>query len=191
MSPDVHDTRAAMSAVALELFAERGYASTTVDDIVERVGVTQRTFFRHFGDKGEILFANDSGLLAVLLNAVDAAAPDARPLDVTRGALLALAEALSTEREALRRREAVIAGEPALRERQLLKLDRWAHAITERLVARGHPRHTAILATGLGSACWHAAWVPWTTDRRRASLERRLNDVFGELAVLIANDPRG
>ena len=54
------DTRERLRAAALELFAERGFEATTIPDIVERAGVTRRTFFRHFGDKREVFFSGDS-----------------------------------------------------------------------------------------------------------------------------------
>ena len=53
------DTRERLRAAAMELFAERGFEATTVPDIVERAGVTRRTFFRHFGDKREVFFGDD------------------------------------------------------------------------------------------------------------------------------------
>jgi AraC-like DNA-binding protein len=45
-----------LQQAAMELFAERGYARTTVEDIAARAGLTERTFFRYFADKREVLF---------------------------------------------------------------------------------------------------------------------------------------
>ena len=53
------DTRERLRTASMELFAERGFDATTVPDIVERAGVTRRTFFRHFGDKREVFFGDD------------------------------------------------------------------------------------------------------------------------------------
>ena len=53
------DARERLRTAALELFAERGFEATTVPDIVERAGLTRRTFFRHFSDKREVFFGDD------------------------------------------------------------------------------------------------------------------------------------
>ena len=50
------DAKGRLAEAALELYAERGYEQTTVAEIAERAGVTERTFFRHYADKREVLF---------------------------------------------------------------------------------------------------------------------------------------
>ena len=55
---------------ALELYGERGFEQTTVAEIAERAGLTERTFFRHFADKREVLFAGSSALQELLVSAV-------------------------------------------------------------------------------------------------------------------------
>jgi AcrR family transcriptional regulator len=51
------DARGRLGQAAIELYVERGFDDTTVADIAERAGLTERTFFRHFADKREVLFA--------------------------------------------------------------------------------------------------------------------------------------
>jgi len=48
------EVRLRLQEAALELYLERGYDKTTTGDIAARAGVTERTFFRHFGDKREV-----------------------------------------------------------------------------------------------------------------------------------------
>jgi len=178
------DARHRMNRAAVELFGEFGYSETSVDQIAARAGVTQRTFFRHFGDKGEVLFTDDDELLGVLVTEVRGAPPD-EPLLVTgRRALGALADVLHPLREELRIRAALILDEPPLRERELLKLDRWLQSLVALLGERGVPRGRAVLATAVINACWTAAYQPWVSDRSRTSLRRRVDDAFVALEAL-------
>ena len=60
-------TRQALQQAADHLFAEQGYGATTVRDIAEAAGVTERTFFRYFAGKEELIVENALGWLPVLL----------------------------------------------------------------------------------------------------------------------------
>ncbi len=71
----------------MELYGERGFDQTTVAEIAARAGLTERTFFRHYADKREVLFAGGE-MLAELLVAAVAGAPDsATALAAVAGAL--------------------------------------------------------------------------------------------------------
>jgi AcrR family transcriptional regulator len=180
----MEDARSRMKRAALDLFGEQGYQATTVDEIAARAGVTQRTFFRHFGDKGEVLFDDDEGLLAVVLGAVAAAPGDEGITGTVRRGLLALARHLEPARGELRRRAAVIAAEDRLRERELLKLDRWHRRLHALLRERGVGEPDASLAVGLGAACFDAAYRSWLTDHGRTGLPRRVERALDRAAAL-------
>src|SRR3954468_12164794 len=94
---------------AMELYVERGFEQTTVADIAERAGLTARTFFRHFADKREALFAGSDALQAGLTTAVAEAPPEASPMRAVAAALEAVSPMLGHDREYSRRRGAVIA----------------------------------------------------------------------------------
>src|ERR1700745_102495 len=72
---------------ALELFVERGYENTTVADIAERAELTERTFFRHFADKREVLFSGTDLLRELLTSSVAAAPGSMSPIEMVGGAL--------------------------------------------------------------------------------------------------------
>src|SRR3954447_24119140 len=72
---------------ALELYVAHGYEQTTVAEIAERAGVTARTFFRHFADKREVLFAGSEALQEGMAAAVATAPADAGPLEAVAAAL--------------------------------------------------------------------------------------------------------
>ena len=116
------NARGRLEQAALELYVERGYEQTTVAEIAERAGLTERTFFRHFADKREVLFAGAGALQELLVTAV-VGAPDAvAPLEAVAAALEAAGALLQERREYSRRRQSVIDANPALQERELIKL---------------------------------------------------------------------
>src|ERR1700722_2040379 len=96
------DRRGRLEQAALQLFAARRYDTTTVAEIAERAGVTERTFFRHFADKREVLFGGAATLQEVLTSAVADAPDSATPIDAVATALEAVG-ALLQERHALAR----------------------------------------------------------------------------------------
>src|SRR5580658_7988679 len=108
------DGRGRLEQAALALYGERGFDNTTVAEIAERAGLTERTFFRYFADKREVLFWG-AGALEELLVSVVADAPDAAtPIDAVVTALEAAGAMLEERREPARQRQAVIAANAEL-----------------------------------------------------------------------------
>src|SRR3954447_2702260 len=105
--------RGRLARVALELYAERGFEQTTVEDIAERAGVTERTFFRHFVDKREVLFDGSLVLQQRLVDAIASAPAGLAPIDVVGHAFAEAAALLDGRREHARTRARVIAANPA------------------------------------------------------------------------------
>jgi AcrR family transcriptional regulator len=77
-------TRRQLAEAAAELFYERGYAATTVDDIVAAVDVSPRTFFRYFPTKEDLVVALGATSLDLFLEALRSR-PPAEPLQVAVG----------------------------------------------------------------------------------------------------------
>ena len=115
------DAAGLLGEAALELFVEQGYDHTTVADIAERAGLTARTFFRHFANKREVLFAGSEQLEAEMVAAMDATPADAAPMQAVAAALQASRDRRSDQRRSFaRRRQQVVAANPELRARELL-----------------------------------------------------------------------
>ena len=130
--------RERLQAAALELFATRGFEQTTAAEIAQSVGLTERTFFRHFSDKREVLFYGQQQFLQAFVDGVDAAPPDASPLELIASAIDAAASLFPDERRPYSRtRQSVIDQNPALRERELHKLAGLATTVAAALRARG------------------------------------------------------
>src|ERR1700712_4609132 len=99
------DAQGRLQQAALELYAERGFDQTTVAQIAERAGLTERTFFRHFADKREVLFWG-AGALQQPPVAGGARAPDSlAPIDMVALALEAADGPFSERRPFSRQRQ--------------------------------------------------------------------------------------
>ncbi|HEX7199411.1 MAG TPA: helix-turn-helix domain-containing protein, partial [Dongiaceae bacterium] len=132
------DARGRLAKSAMELYAKRGYDQTTVAEIAERAGLTERTFFRHFADKKEVLFAGSNDLRDLLVNAVAGAPPSAPPIEAVAAGLLAAGAAFNEERrDYSRRRQAIITANAELRERELIKMAALASGLAAALRRRG------------------------------------------------------
>ncbi|WP_037576168.1 TetR/AcrR family transcriptional regulator [Phaeacidiphilus oryzae] len=177
---------------ALDLFAERGYENTTVVDIAERAGLTKSTFFRHFQDKREVLFGADT--MAGLLGEAIAAAPaEATPLEAVAHAMDAVGGAAFTpaRRGFTARRQAVIAANPELREREALKGLGLTAAMADALKRRGLPDLDARVTAELGAVALRIAYERWAdpdNEEEFADLARRTLDEVRAVGAL-AQDP--
>ncbi|MEV6034277.1 helix-turn-helix domain-containing protein [Nonomuraea sp. NPDC052116] len=152
-----------LQRAAIELFAEDGFEATTVAGIAGRAGVTERTFFRHFADKREVLFAGGEQLEAAFVGAIADAPADTSMAGLLAAALDAGGRVLQDARgrEFSRMRNGIITANEQLRERELLKLAKLSHAVTAALVARGIAQVTASLAGELGVLVFKTAFARW------------------------------
>ncbi len=174
------DARARLQKAALELFGARGYDSVTAAEIAARAGVTERTFFRHFPDKKEVLFAGEAEFVEALTGAVGSAPPALPPLEALLWALRAVAPSLEAYRPYSETRHKVIAAAPALRERELAKAAALVGRLTEALRQRGVEGSTAALAAHMAMAAFQYAMNSWMTeasDGLTAHLDRAFEQV--------------
>src|SRR5215469_763680 len=81
------NARGRLAAVALALYAEHGFEQTTVAQIAARAGLTERTFFRHFADKREVLFYGSDMARNLVARTVADAPASATPMDAVRAGL--------------------------------------------------------------------------------------------------------
>jgi AcrR family transcriptional regulator len=132
------DARERLKLAALELFAEQGFAATTVPEITARAGLTTRTFFRHFADKREVLFADDAEVPAFAAQLMAEAPASAEPMTLILEGLRTVAETRFEPRKAaLRERRALVGSDEGLRERELRKRAALSEAVRAGFLARG------------------------------------------------------
>src|SRR5213083_2571182 len=112
------NARGRLERAALELFIERGFDRTTVAEIAGRAGLTERTFFRHYADKREVLFHGQGALEDLVVTALTDAPGDLAPIDAVALALEAADGMFRERRAGARLRQGVIAAHAELRERE-------------------------------------------------------------------------
>ena len=181
-----------LQTAALELFEEQGFERTTVAEIVQRAGLTQRTFFNHFADKREVLFGLSSELQQEVIREIAAGDGTLSPLDAVVRALDVVADKLfENRRAAVTRRYAVVAANPELRERELGKNAALTEAIAAELQARGSDPETAFLVAGAAMLAQQAAFREWTRPGETRTLRDLLPDALHSLRAAVGQNSVG
>ncbi|GAB2567623.1 TetR/AcrR family transcriptional regulator [Nocardia heshunensis] len=181
------NTRARLERAALDLFAEQGYDRTTVAQIAKRAGLTERSFYRWFPDKREVLFGGEE-LEQCFVAAIEAAPEGADALTMLMAAFAKAPEVIRP-REFLRERSAVIAANPPLLERELIKLSALSEALTAALERRGIEPRTARLATDAGLAILRQTGRRWMSDENADHTQLLADSAADLLAILTTNTP--
>ncbi|GHF71930.1 AcrR family transcriptional regulator [Amycolatopsis bartoniae] len=175
------DARRRLQEAALELYAEQGFAETSVASVAARAGLTERTFFRYFADKREVLFGNESELQDLLVTTVAEAPEDATPWEAVSRGLAAVATHLQPRREAALTRARIIAAHPELRERELSKVSAWSGALEVVLAERG-VRSPAVVAE-VAVAVFRTAFQRWVSGEE--DLPALVREALDDLADVV------
>jgi AcrR family transcriptional regulator len=178
------DSRGRLEQAALALYGERGFESTTVAEIATRAGVTERTFFRYFADKREVLFGGAGALQELLVTAVLGAPASTAPIDAVVAALEAAGAMLQERRPMAVQRQAVIMANDELRERELIKLATLAAAISDALSRRGVTGPAATLTAEAGIAVFRVAFERWVEAGNERDLPQLIRSSFVELKTV-------
>jgi len=183
------NARGRLEEAALQLYSERGFDQTTVAEIAERAGLTERTFFRHFADKREVLFGGEGVLEEIVTRAVAEAAESVAPIDAVADGLLTVAELFRERRDHARRRQAVITANPGLQERELIKLSRLAGSTADALRRRGVTEPAASLTAEAGIAVFKVAFDRWVGDVNDRQLSTVIAESLDELKTVAGGGP--
>jgi AcrR family transcriptional regulator len=185
------NTRDRLQQAALELYLERGYDATTVAEIAQRAGLTERTFFRYFTDKREVLFFGGQILQETVVAAVAAAPADAAPITAAQAGIEAAAAMMREWHPHSRRRNTVVGSHPELRERELIKMATLAAAIADTLRERGAAELAAGLAGQAAVAVFHVAFQQWVAAEEPEDFEALVRRGFAELRAVTAGGAGG
>jgi AcrR family transcriptional regulator len=180
------DSRGRLEDAALALFDERGFENTTVAEIATHAGLTERTFFRYFADKREVLFWGAATLQGLFVNAATSAPDSTSPIDAIAVALEAAAALLEERREFARRRQTVIAANTELRERELIKLATLADALADALRGRGVSDLAASVTAESGIAVFRIAFARWIAEANTKTLSNLIGESLDERRAVTA-----
>jgi AcrR family transcriptional regulator len=184
-------TSIALHEAALRLFAERGYAETTVEDIADAADVAARTFFRHFGSKEAVLFADEDDRQDLWRGALRARPADEPILVTVREAALALADDYSHDKDFLR--WDLAAKHRGIQAHWLQIGIDWETVLAEEVAARlALPSRydvTARTVAAVALGAWRVAQANWVRDRGKTSLRTHLLQSYGCLEELASLAP--
>ncbi|XXX78388.1 helix-turn-helix domain-containing protein [Sorangium sp. So ce134] len=170
----------------MELFLEHGYDRTTVGEIAARAKLTERTFFRYFTDKREVLFSGSEQLEKLIVDAIARAPKTAAPLDAVAAALEATSPMFEQRRAHSRRRQALIAAHTELHERELVKLAKLTLSIAASLRKRGIPKVTASLVAETGITLFKNAFERWVHGPKKHDLAYYIRSALADLRLVTA-----
>jgi AcrR family transcriptional regulator len=170
----------------MELFVEQGFDATTTAQIAERAGLTERTFFRHYADKREVLFRGAGELQDLLARTVASAPVGTAPIVAVTAALETAAAILQERREGARQRQTVIASHPELQERELIKLAALSAALAGALRKRGVKEPAASLTAEAGIAVFKVAFERWIGGTGERDFVQVIRDSLVELRAVTA-----
>jgi AcrR family transcriptional regulator len=163
-------TRRRLTSAALELFERNGYRGTTVAQIADAADLSERSFFRYFADKDEVLFLDDAQLQEAVIATLGVDSADI--WSQLRSGLNAAGSAFGLSREQYRARRRVIASHPNLQGREQVKHVQMQVTLAETLTEHGYSRHKASLLSRVTVMAWVEAMSRWSGDEPRA---RRAN----------------
>ncbi|GAA2160614.1 TetR family transcriptional regulator [Humibacillus xanthopallidus] len=185
MPRSAEPTRERLVDAAFALFTENGFARTTVEQITRRACVSQRTFFRHFPDKEEVLFADDDRLLPTIIGAICADDEPVAAEELMADVLGGLAAVMTPDRNRLRARQQIVDGDVALTGRELAKQAQWQPSIAAALVERGFQPHTSDLLAAVGFTLFRASLHEWLLDYDGPTLRERVVTALPDVRAML------
>jgi AcrR family transcriptional regulator len=171
----------------MELFGEHGYEQTTVAEIAERAGLTERTFFRHYADKREVLFGGGGRFRDAFVGKLEHALGTMNPLQAVTFAAQSAGAALEEHRgrEFAAARQRIITVNPDLRERELIKIADVTAAMADVLRGNGVEEPDASMTAELGMAGFRVGFDRWLALGEQRSLPGLIHEALGRIPSVV------
>lgn len=181
------DAQGRLVKAAMELFSDRGYEQTTVAEIAERAGLTERTFFRHYSDKREVLFGSGTEFRDSFVDRLDGALASMPALQAVTTAAQAAGASLEERvgRDFASARQKLVSANPALRERELIKIADVTAAMAEVLRRRGVEEPEASMTAEIGMAGFRVGFDRWLAPGERRTLPGLIHEALGRIPATV------
>ncbi len=177
-----------LQQAAMELFSEKGYEGTTVEEIAQRAQLTQRTFFRYFADKREVLFWGTEVFEEAVIGGLGERTTE-EPLERVVSSFESLAlEYFDSRAEAVKKRQTIIQSNPELQEREGQKMAKISTKVAEVFVAEGMEPRTVRFAVELGVLVFRRAFEQWA-EGEGTLLSTTIRSTLGDLYRLTHRVP--
>ncbi|KKX32894.1 TetR/AcrR family transcriptional regulator [Rhizobium sp. LC145] len=174
------NARERFESAAYELFGRQGYAETTVPEIASKAGLTERTFYRYFTDKREVLFWRAGAHQTSITKEIAKAPTGEHPLSIVASSFEAVAPFIDSHRPIVKLRQFLISTHSDLHERELMKLHMLASAIDMALQQRGIQPSLSRVIAEIGAALWKVALQNWRADEGEESFARHVQATLAE-----------
>src|SRR5438270_3489251 len=171
---------------AIDLFAEKGFEETTIDDIVVAAGTSRRTFFRHFESKRDLMAQPVLSYGAALTKAIESCPPKSAPAELFRHVVLDVAQRTVSDSR-MRKVMAIAAKYPAAREAQLSRVAEVQDRIAEAFTQRSKDDLTAHVLASLTLSALSLTYRVWFFQGRK-DIASAAEKVFAELSKSICDD---
>jgi AcrR family transcriptional regulator len=180
------DSRGRLERAALALYSEKGFENTTVAEIAAQAGLTERTFFRHFDDKREVLFAGGEMLQERMVAAVAGTPDSLAPVEAVAAGLEVAGAMIEERREFAAQRQRIVDANAELQERERIKLASIAAAMAAALRDRGVEEPAASLAAEVGVAVFRIAVERWNAGAGAEDLTEVIRESLDQLKAVTA-----
>lgn len=183
MGRPVATTHAEIENAAFRLFAERGFAQTTMDAIAAEVGVGRRTLFRYFESKNDIPWGDFPASLASFAEILDATPTETPVAEAVHRGVLHFNDFGDDVMDHHRERMRLILTTPALQAHSVLQYRAWRNVIanfvarrTETSVTDPLPRVVGHVSLALSLAAYEQ-WLGAEGSRLADHLDRAMSEL--------------
>lgn len=178
-----------IESAALELFEAQGYDNTTVEQITQLAAVSNATFFRYFGSKEEVLFADEQAAVEEMVSLVAERTDPARSVAALAEPVAEFARTFLDENGADRQRlTRLVMTSRTLEARSMRMRLRWEHAIARQLATESgstEPTLDHIVTADVTVSCLAAALWAWQRDSADADIRETTLRAFERASKLI------